>query len=175
LYTAVAIADVKKGVTAWSAGDFVTAVKEWQDPAINGDVDAQYNLGQAYKFGRGVKQDDEKAQVWFGLAASQGHLQAITNYGLMLFKNNKRQEAMPFLEKSAERGDPRSQYIVGTAYFNGELVRKDYVKAFALMSLAAESKMPQALKSLQSMQTFLPEEEQNKATALADSMKLGFR
>lgn len=169
------IADVNKGVEAWGNGDYAAAVKEWHEPAINGDVDAQFNLGQAYMSGRGIELNEKKAEVWFGLAANQGHLQAINRYGLILFKNGQREEAMPYLDKSAERGEHRAQYIVGTAYFNGELVEKDYIKAYALMSLASEAGLPQATKSLQEMKDFLPADEQNKALDIAEEMKLHFR
>ena len=52
-----AFADVKDGVDAWTRGDFARAVKEWRGPALKGDPDAQFNLAQAYKLGRGVPAD----------------------------------------------------------------------------------------------------------------------
>ena len=52
-----ALADVKAGVDAWSNGDFNAAVKEWREPAKKGDPDAQFNMAQAYKLGRG-RQDE---------------------------------------------------------------------------------------------------------------------
>ena len=55
-------ADVKAGVDAWQAGDYRTAVDEWRPLAIAGDADAQFNLGQAYKLGRGVPADLAQAQ-----------------------------------------------------------------------------------------------------------------
>ena len=44
--------------------------------ATEGDADAQNNLGSCYLSGEGVKQDYEKAVVWFTLAAEQGHADA---------------------------------------------------------------------------------------------------
>ena len=55
-------ADVKAGVDAWSAGDYATAVAEWQVPAQNGDADALFNLAQAYRLGRGVPADINRAR-----------------------------------------------------------------------------------------------------------------
>ena len=60
---APAQADVKSGVDAWSAGDYATAVREWSGPAQAGDADAQFNLGQAYRLGRGVEADKEQAEA----------------------------------------------------------------------------------------------------------------
>ena len=56
-----AFAGVKEGVDAWLAGDYAKAVAEWKAPAAAGDPDAQFNLGQAYKLGRGVPQDTNAA------------------------------------------------------------------------------------------------------------------
>ena len=52
-----AAADVKAGVDAWAQGDYDKAVREWQPLADAGDADAQFNLGQAYKLGKGVPTD----------------------------------------------------------------------------------------------------------------------
>ena len=43
----LALADVNSGVAAWQRGDYATAVAEWREPAVAGDADAQFNLGQA--------------------------------------------------------------------------------------------------------------------------------
>lgn len=69
-----ALADVKAGVDAWSRGDYATAVREWQSAADKGDADAQFNLGQAYRMGRGVAPDAKKAELYYAKAAGQGHL-----------------------------------------------------------------------------------------------------
>src|SRR5881398_2138414 len=76
-------ADVKAGFDAWQRGDFAAAVAEWRPLADRGDADAQYNLGQAYKMGRGVPSDLRIAQTWYEKAAQQGHPQAAANLGLM--------------------------------------------------------------------------------------------
>ncbi|MDE0945777.1 MAG: hypothetical protein OSA39_02875, partial [Sphingobium sp.] len=52
-----AMADVKAGVDAWQQGDYAKAVGEWRPLALAGDPDAQFNMGQAYKLGRGVQPD----------------------------------------------------------------------------------------------------------------------
>ena len=56
-----ALADVKAGVDAWQQGDYAKAVAIWQPLAQSGDPDAQFNMGQAYKLGRGVKTDPSAA------------------------------------------------------------------------------------------------------------------
>ena len=93
LLAAPALADVKAGVDAWARGEYETAVKEWRPAAINGNRDAQFNLGQAYKLGRGVSVDLAQAEEWYRKAAIQGHEKAEDNYGLVMFQGGKRTEA----------------------------------------------------------------------------------
>src|SRR3546814_1838433 len=120
------MADVKAGGDAWEQGKYDAAVKQGRPAAAAGDADAQFNLGQAYKLGRGVPMDIKAATEWFRKAAAQGHIRAEDNYALLLFREGKRAEAMPLIEKSAARGEPRAQYILGTALFNGENIGKDW-------------------------------------------------
>jgi hypothetical protein len=136
-------ADVKTGVDAWHRGDFKRAVDEWRPLAIAGDADAEFNLGQAYKLGRGVPLDPALARSWFLKAANQGHVQAADNYGLSLFENGQKAEAVPWLEKSAARGEPRAQLVFGTMLFNGDGVARDYPRAYALMTRAAQTRDPE--------------------------------
>src|SRR3546814_12855513 len=69
-----AMADVKAGVDAWEQGKYDAAVKQWRPAAAAGDADAQFNLGQAYKLGRGVPMDIKAATEWFRKAAAHGHI-----------------------------------------------------------------------------------------------------
>ena len=116
---APALADVKDGVDAWSRGDYKGAIAQWQAPAQAGDPDAMFNLGQAYRLGRGVPVDLDKAEQYYAKAADKGHIQAADIYGLMLFQRGQRQVALPYIKSAAERGDPRSEYLLGIALFYG--------------------------------------------------------
>src|SRR5690242_8601879 len=125
---APALADVKTGVDAWSRGDYAAAVGEWEGLAAAGDPDAMFNLGQAYRLGRGVATDLKRAEDLYAQAAAKGHLQAADTYGLMLFQDGRREEALPYVREAARRGDARSQYLLGIAHFNGDLVGKDWTR-----------------------------------------------
>lgn len=166
-----ALADVKAGVDAWSRGDHAAAIREWQPLAIKGDADAQFNMAQAYKLGRGVPLDLKRAEEFYRSAALQGHLQAADNYGLLLFQNGKSTEALPWLQGSAERGEPRAMYIMGIAHFNGDQVGKDWVRAYALMSRAAASGMAQARRSLATMDGLMPLEQRQLGVSLASELE----
>lgn len=171
IYAMPALADVKAGVDAWGRGDYAAAVNEWRQPAIDGDADAQFNLGQAYKLGRGVPADPKLAEDWFRKAALQGHVQAEDNYGLILFQNGDRQKALPYVQRSASRGEPRAQYIVATALFNGDLIGKDWPRAYALMTRAAASGLGPASASLAQMDKYIPLEQRQQGLALARALE----
>lgn len=170
LPTTAAFADVKAGVDAWARGDYPAAVRQWQGPAANGDADAQFNLGQAYKLGRGVPADLRKAEELFGLAAQKGHLQASDMYGLLLFQRGERAKALPYVRAAADRGEPRAQYLLGVAHFNGDNVQKDWVRAYALTSLAQQSGVDQAKAALAQMDRYIPLEQRQQAAALAPQL-----
>ncbi|UNK79115.1 SPOR domain-containing protein [Sphingopyxis granuli] len=168
---AAAAPDVKAGVDAWEAGDYAKAVAVWRPLAIAGDPDAQFNLGQAYKLGRGVPADLGQAEGWYRRAAKQGHLQAEDNLGLVLFTANRRDEAMPFIARSAERGEPRAQYVLGTAMFNGDLATKDWPRAYALTKRASDAGLGIASARLAQLDRLIPLDQRQRGLALLPEME----
>jgi tetratricopeptide (TPR) repeat protein len=158
---------VKTGVEAWERGDYKSAVDRWRGPAVGGNPDAQFNLGQAYKLGRGVPADLNQAEEWYRKAAIQGHPQAQDNYGLALFQNGKRTEAVQWLQRSAGRGEPRAQFVLGTMYFNGDGITRDWVKAYALIVRSSQSGLPQASSALAQMDRYISLGDRQQGLALA--------
>ena len=75
-------ADFQKGLAAADRGDFATALNEWEPLAEQGNVGAQYNLGQMYQRGEGVLQDYKIALKWYRLSAAQGNADAQQNLGV---------------------------------------------------------------------------------------------
>jgi len=169
--TAPALAQgVETGITAWQAGNYEEAIRVWRPLADRGDADAQFNLAQAYKLGRGVPINMTLAEQWYERAARQGHEQAGANLGLILFQNGQRQRAMPYIERAATGGDARAQYVLGTALFNGDLVGRDWPRAYALMSRAAASGLPPAVSQLRQMEQHLTPEDRARGADLASAM-----
>lgn len=169
--SAPALADVKAGVDAWSRGEYDAAVKQWREPALKGDPDAQFNMGQAYKMGRGVKADLNVALDWYKKAAAQGHLQAADSYGHLLHYQGKIAESLPYLQASSDRGDPRAQYLLATELFNGNNISKDWVRAYALMTRASSAGMAPASRSLAQMDQYIPLEQRQAGTVLAGELE----
>ncbi|KKC27618.1 SPOR domain-containing protein [Sphingomonas sp. SRS2] len=169
--TTAVSAGVKEGVDAWMAGDFPKAVAEWRAPAAAGDPDAQFNLGQAYKLGRGVNADGAVALDWYRKASAAGHEQAQATLGLQLFQSGQRDEAMIWLKKAADQGEPRAQYVVGTAYFNGDSLPKDWARAYALMTRANSAGIGAAKTSLTQMDQLIPKQQRTAGLTLAREME----
>ncbi|MFN3864273.1 MAG: SPOR domain-containing protein [Erythrobacter sp.] len=161
------LADVKAGVDAWSQGDYARAVTEWQGPAAEGDADALFNLAQAYRLGRGVPADNARARQLYEEAAKRGHVKAADNFGLMLFQDGEQERAMPLIRAAAERGDPRAQYVLGLSHFNADYAPRDWVRAYALMTLAQGQGLPQAQDAITQMDRYVPMVQRQQAQSLA--------
>ena len=167
LAAAPGLADVKDGVDAWTAGDYTRAVAEWEGPAAAGDADALFNLAQAYRLGRGVPENSARARSLYEEAARRGHVKAADNYGLMLFQEGEQEKAMPLVTAAAERGDPRAQYVLGLSHFNADYAPRDWVRAYALMTLAQGQGLPQARDALVQMDRYVPMVQRSQAQSLA--------
>jgi cell division septation protein DedD len=163
--------DVRAGIDAWTAQNYDQAVQIWRPLADRGDPDAQYNIAQAYFLGRGVPQNMVLAEQWYERAARQGHPEATANYGLLLFQNGRRQEALPFITRAADAGDPRAQYVLGTALFNGDIITRDAPRAYALMSRAAAQNLPPAVSQLTEMERLLSPQDRARGVELAREMR----
>jgi cell division septation protein DedD len=160
-------AAVKAGVDAYNRGDYAGAMQAWRPAAEKGDPDAQYNVGQIYKLGRGVPVDMVEAEKWYRLAALQGHELGEANYGMMLFENGKREAAVPWLERAVAHGEPRAQYLLGVMLFNGDGVARNWVRAYALMLRASAGGLDAATRTLAQMDQHIPAPDRQQAQALA--------
>ena len=145
-------ADYQKGLTAAENGDYVTALREWTALAEQGDVRAQYNLGQMYRMGHGVSRDYKIAVKWYTLAAEKGLSFAQFNLGTMYFAGNGVMQDYEIAAKwqrlAAEQGLAIAQNILGLMYFKGNGVPKDYSAALKWDRLAAEQRHGDAQHNL---------------------------
>lgn len=158
---------VRAGIAAWQHADYSRAVSIWRPLAEKGDADAAFNLGQAYRLGRGVETNLAAAQTWFGRAAAKGHLDAQTTLGLMLFENGDRVAGLRWLKQAAEKGEPRALLVYGTALFNGDGIKQDPILGYAYVSRAAAQGLAPAQATLEQLNQILPIEQRKKALAIA--------
>jgi TPR repeat protein len=161
---------VRSGIERWQKGEHEAAVAIWAPLAVRGDADAAFNLGQAYRLGKGAPLDLPRAQQYFETAARKGHVDAATTLGILLFQNGNRTGAMRWLRQAAEAGEPRAMLILGTALFNGDGVARDPVRAYALVSRAAAQGLVAARETLLELDENLPLDQRQKGVALAKSM-----
>lgn len=164
---AAAPQDVKSGIDAWAKGDYVTAVAIWRPLAEAGDPDASFNMGQAYRLGRGVLVDLGTAQSWLEKAARKDHVDAQATLGLLLFQNGNQADGLKWLKLAAEKGDARAMLVFGTALFNGDGVTQDPVLGYAYVSRAAAQGLEPAKNTLAQMDGIMPLEQRKKGVALA--------
>src|SRR5436190_14789571 len=161
---------VRAGIEAWQKGDTAAAVAIWRPLADKGDADAAFNLGQAYRLGKGVPLDLAQAQGWLERAARKGHVDAQSTLGLLLFQNGNQVSAMRWLKAAAAAGEPRALLMVGTALYNGDGVPADPVTAYAYVSRAAAQGLAPAQATLADMDAVMPLHQRQKGLALAQSM-----
>ncbi|MEO8175305.1 MAG: SPOR domain-containing protein [Sphingomicrobium sp.] len=157
----------KPAAEAAPRDDYVASVVVWRPLAEAGDADAAFNLGQAYRLGRGVKANPAEAQTWFERAARKGHIEAQTTLGLMLYEMGNRVAALRWLKMAAAQGEPRALLIYGTALYNGDAVVRDPVLGYAYVSRAAAQGLGPAQRTLAEMDHVLPREERQQGLALA--------
>jgi TPR repeat protein len=132
-----------KGLEAYQAGDFKTALSAWLTFAEQGNASAQSNLGMMYDHGNGVLQSDETALKWYTLAAEQGDVVAQSNLAGMYDVGRGVPEsdktAVKWLTLAAGQGYGPAQSYLGVMYVNGEGVATDYLRAYMWWSLAAQN------------------------------------
>jgi hypothetical protein len=158
---------VQAGADAWAKGDYDTAVDNWRPLAEKGDADAQFNLGQAYRWGRGVASNLAAAQTWYERAATQNQTDAQVILGLMLFQNGDHPAGLRWLRAAAEKGEPRAMLVYGTALYNGDSVPQDAVLGYAYVSRAAAQGLAPARETLAQLDQMLPLEARKRGVAIA--------
>jgi cell division septation protein DedD len=158
---------VRAGIEAWQQANYAAAVAIWRPLAEKGDADAQFNLGQAYRLGRGVPTNLSAAKTWFGRSANQGHLDAQTTLGLLLFQNGDQVEGLKWLKQAAAKGEPRALLVYGTALVNGDGVAQDAVLGYAYVNRSAAQGLEPARQTLAQLDELLPAADRKRGAAMA--------
>jgi TPR repeat protein len=132
-----------EGITADERADFAIAFIEFLLLALEGNAEAQFNVGLMYaQGGHGVPQDYALAAQWFRKAAEQGHAYAQNNLGVM-YRTGKGVPqdyalAAQWFRKAAEQDNAGAQYNLGLMYAKGHSVPQDYALAAQWYRKAAE-------------------------------------
>ena len=142
LFAAAWAGDFKKGWDAYSAGDYATALTEWQELADAGDADAAYGMGLMYGNGFGVDMLDDQAIKYYSIAAEQGHAEAQFNLAVMHQNGwgvpQSDESANEWYRLAAERGVTQAQIALGRYYSMDFLDSYDPVQAYMWFSIAED-------------------------------------
>lgn len=114
--------------------DFAALIKE----AMQGDAEAQHELGIKYIHLSSETIHQNKAKYWIGLAAEGGLVKSQIVYGALLYKEGKATEAIEIYKIAAESGNSEAQYRVGIAYADGLGVERNIDKARKWLTLSAQ-------------------------------------
>ncbi len=105
---AVCAVMVLAGVSAFAA-----SLEEALERAKQGDIDAQFVLGNSYYNGEGVKQNYAEAAKWYRQAAEQGDGISQYNLGVLYTNGDGVQqdltEAVKWFRMAAQNGDENAQ------------------------------------------------------------------
>tara|TARA_R110000824_G_C14840086_1_gene638880 strand:- start:7 stop:609 length:603 start_codon:yes stop_codon:yes gene_type:complete len=131
----------QKGLEAYEAGDYQTALTEWRPLAEQGNSDSQTNLGLMYYKGIGVPQDYAEAVKWYRLAAEQGVAVAQKNLGYLYDRGigvpQDYAEALRWYRLAAEQGNSDAQTNLGVMYYNGNGVLQSNIRAHMWYNIAS--------------------------------------
>ena len=179
-FTQVTAQDFNKGLEAAQAGDFATALKEWQPLAEQGNASAQYNLGLMYSNGDGVLKNNSEAFKWYRLSAEQGNASAQNNLGFMYNRGNgvlkDTSEAAKWYRLSAEQGIASAQNNLGIIYANGEGVLQDNITSHMWYNIASANGNVEAGEYRDKRAALMTADAIEKATAMArECMKSNYK
>ena len=121
--------------------DFAKAAVEYRHEALEGDAEAQFELGWLYFQGLGVPEDSAAALKWFTLAAAQGHAEAQAAIGVMYREGygvlENPSEALNAFRRAANLGSPSGLHYLGMMFYNGEGVTRNHSVAAQFFRLAS--------------------------------------
>lgn len=120
-----AVAQRELGVALLSTpGQSPEAIGLLERAALNGDAEAGFVLGDAWRLGRfGLQADAANARIWFERGARQGHADAALALARMARNGDAGARddaaALHWLQTASERGNPQAMFLLSNAYAQG--------------------------------------------------------
>ena len=119
------------------------AVESMRELAENGDIHAQYFMGELYRDGPLLPPDWVMARYWFDKAAKQGYVAAQYALGKLYLSDDASvhdpELGIQWLEYAAYNGNHDASYRLGKEYLKGESVRRDTRKAMDHIYTSAQA------------------------------------
>lgn len=105
---------------------FKQAIEELEGALEEGVLDAYYFLGRCYAYGEGVSVNDQKAMDYYIKGAKKGNAKCVlgidrTNSFEACMYNGTLTSAYEEVTREAEAGDVFSAYMIGNAYYWGDI------------------------------------------------------
>lgn len=116
--------------------------------ALNGNHDAEFELGAMFEHGDGVEKDLAKAKEWYEKAAQAGNRQAAFNLGMM-HRNGEGIDvnldaARRWFVRASDAGDVRAAYQLGQMSYLGRGTEQNYERALQYYLKAAKGGLADA-------------------------------
>ncbi|EJK67449.1 hypothetical protein THAOC_11512 [Thalassiosira oceanica] len=109
--------------------DMQRAVGLWTDAAELGSVEALFNLGTTYYFGKGVGNDETKAVEFYKKAAMKGNIGSRYQLGWIEGQRGNDDRAARHLVISAKMGDKDSVETIQNLFRDGIVTKEQYAEA----------------------------------------------
>ena len=132
----VSAASLAKGMTAFEAQDYKSAMSELEPLIGENDLDAMNMVGQMYEFGWGVDVDQNKALTLYTRCADQGHLGCINSRRAL--KDQEYKVELKTVEPAAQSGEAIAQNRLAEMYEFGYGVSRDAAQAISWYRKAAD-------------------------------------
>ena len=117
-------------------------ISSLQKAADAGDPEAEFGLGEAYDYGKGIAQNDTAACQWYRKSADQGYAPAQGALGLMYREGRgveqSKEKAVEWYRKAAKQKLAKAMFNLGTAYYNGDGLAINDIAAYAWFLLAQQ-------------------------------------
>jgi TPR repeat protein len=173
-----AVAGYKEGIAAYTAKNYVVAMRELKPLAKAGLTDAQYMVGLMYYTGRGVPQDYRQSAAWQQIAAGKGKADAQYILGSMYYTGQGVPQdyalAVSWFRKAAEQGHAEAQYLLGLMYrHHAGGMPRDLVIAYMLWNLAAASGSSNAFDQRTALVKHMNKAQIEEGQALSSAWRVG--
>lgn len=159
-----------EALKAYQNADYAKARLLWTKLAQDGDADAQYNLANMYRDGRGGALDFKLALKFYSLAAQQGLRRAQFNLGNFYMHgrgvDRDYKRAIEWFERAAETGHVPALINLGFMFENGYGVKKDLKVALMWYQRAAKDGSALAKLLVKATRSSFPKE--NRVPARKD-------
>lgn len=136
--------------TAGETDPMPEKARAWFEKAASkGNGEALAELAFFYEKGVTVPKDSKKAADLLKDAVGYGYDEALFSLALHYLDEGKEDEALPYMEAAADKGEERALYLAGMMYLQGRGTEPDRRKAIDYLKEAADYGSEEAVEELQ--------------------------